>query len=945
VPRGLEVGRGYIAVDVDEAGAHAQLRGFAQLGGQALGAITLAAGALTTAVATTGVQFNSLKEQASIAFTSLLHDGGAAQAFLAELTRFAATTPFELPGLIDNARQLLGVGLAADKVIPTLQSLGDAAGALGLNQEAFNRILLATSQAMSKGKLQGEELLQFAENGIPVFQLLAKALGKPVPEIQKLSSEGKLLAAEVLPKLFAQMSLDYGGAMAAQSKTLVGQWSTLKDTSRILAGTGFRPVFDEAKRVVGALGELAGSDDATRFAERFADRLDVAIDAAKRFGTGIRREFGGEVRTAIDQVSDRAADLGNRLHAVLEPALNGLVTVAHKALPALQKVGEVTGGVLRAGLDAAATVTKAFEEHADGLADTVETAGETIEKVGHVALPVLEAGLKVVALSAQTVLHAVELLNGPLGLLTGAVIAGAAAWKAYTLTASLATTAFGAIRPDAVAGRLKNVGSRVDDVALSAGVLTERFTGSARAGEKVATAGSRVGTALTRVGSLLPVVGIGAVAIGTAFELLSGRAKDANDEIERYATALNKGGQEGKEAQQHLDQLRSRYAELQTQIETLTKAAQEGRFSPLLVSFQSEAGGIKTEIDKITSAADRQRIVLTTLQEAQGNLAKAQADYSRAIRDFGEGSPQAAAAQQQVALAAAAVEREQRRAAEATKSHTDRMLEQAQQAFALANADLALRQAEAGVEQAQRAAADATAAHGARSAEAQQANLTLEQSMLAAADAAARKAQQENAGKSQTEQTTAATQAYVAELLKLASAAGTNAPPEILKLIAGLDSSQLAAFEAAAATGQFKTQVISLPDGRTVRIAVDDQGTPVVGRLYSQLTALERTWQVTVKILQDGRVPTGLFNIGPRAEGGPVRKGMPYLVGEKGLPELYVPDYNGWIYNGDQTRRLLSAMASTTRDPIVINNLHLRALSDRFELDQVQEELYYAGVR
>ena len=41
-------------------------------------------------------------------------------------------------------------------------------------------------------------------------------------------------------------------------------------------------------------------------------------------------------------------------------------------------------------------------------------------------------------------------------------------------------------------------------------------------------------------------------------------------------------------------------------------------------------------------------------------------------------------------------------------------------------------------------------------------------------------------------------------------------------------------------------------------------------------------------------VPKGSFNITPKAEGGPVTGGKPYLVGERG-PELFSPGVSGMI--------------------------------------------------
>lgn len=179
---------------------------------------------------TTGIDTAASLEQARIGFTQLLGSASAADKQLSALQNFAATTPFEINGLIDSSRILMGVGVAAEDVIPMLRDFGDTAGALAIPGDAFQRIMLAMSQSIAAGKIKLGDMNQLMNNGLPIWQLLSKAMGKPVGEIQNMISHGQLLTKDVLPKLQAQMQKDYGGSMAKQSQTLNGLWSTLKDT-------------------------------------------------------------------------------------------------------------------------------------------------------------------------------------------------------------------------------------------------------------------------------------------------------------------------------------------------------------------------------------------------------------------------------------------------------------------------------------------------------------------------------------------------------------------------------------------------------------------------------------------------------------------------------------------------------------------------------------------
>src|SRR5690554_875617 len=163
-------------------GLSSKIVGIGRLAARAFRVAAVAGGALVSAGTAIGVRTAANLEQANIAFETLLGSGRKAQRFLRDLTKFAERTPFELPGLIDAARQLIGVGQSAESVIPTLRAWGNAAGALGLNQEQFNRVLIAVTQSMAKGKVQAEELMQITEAGVPIWPLLARAMGKTVPE-------------------------------------------------------------------------------------------------------------------------------------------------------------------------------------------------------------------------------------------------------------------------------------------------------------------------------------------------------------------------------------------------------------------------------------------------------------------------------------------------------------------------------------------------------------------------------------------------------------------------------------------------------------------------------------------------------------------------------------------------------------------------------------------
>ncbi|MBD1584762.1 tape measure protein [Pseudoalteromonas sp. S16_S37] len=142
------------------------------------------------------------------------------------VTQFTKNTPLQLGEVSQAFVKLKAFGL--DPMDGTLQSITDQALKLGGGFEEVQGISLALGQAWAKQKLQGEEILQLVERGIPVWELLEKVTGKNVQELQKLSSAGKL-GRDVIKQLIDEMGRTSAGSAAAQMALFSGQVSNAKD--------------------------------------------------------------------------------------------------------------------------------------------------------------------------------------------------------------------------------------------------------------------------------------------------------------------------------------------------------------------------------------------------------------------------------------------------------------------------------------------------------------------------------------------------------------------------------------------------------------------------------------------------------------------------------------------------------------------------------------------
>lgn len=206
--------------------------------------IAVGAGAAIVSIGKMGIAYNSLKEQAEIAFTTMLGSGEAAREMLADLETFAAKTPFEFEKLLPQSQQLKAFGFEAKRIIPMLTTIGDAVSGLGGGGEKIRRVTLALGQMQAKGKVAAQELMQLTEAGIPAWQYLADTLNTDVAGAMKLVEQRSVDAGVAISGILAGMDTDFGGMMEQQAQTLEGAWSTIKDTAKQIAGEITEPVFD-----------------------------------------------------------------------------------------------------------------------------------------------------------------------------------------------------------------------------------------------------------------------------------------------------------------------------------------------------------------------------------------------------------------------------------------------------------------------------------------------------------------------------------------------------------------------------------------------------------------------------------------------------------------------------------------------------------------------------
>ena len=167
-------------------------------------------------------------QQLEVAFKTMLGSEDKANALMQQLVKTAATTPFDLQGVANGAKQLLAYGENVENVNDDLIRLGNIAA--GLSQP-LGDIVYLYGTTMTQGRLYTADLNQFTGRGIPMIRELAKVFGVAKNEVRGLVEAGKVGFPEV-QKVIQNLTNEGGmfyNLMQEQSKTITGQISNIED--------------------------------------------------------------------------------------------------------------------------------------------------------------------------------------------------------------------------------------------------------------------------------------------------------------------------------------------------------------------------------------------------------------------------------------------------------------------------------------------------------------------------------------------------------------------------------------------------------------------------------------------------------------------------------------------------------------------------------------------
>lgn len=271
-----------------------------------------------------------------MSFNTLLGSEEKAADLMAQLTKTAAITPFDLQGVANGAKQLLAYGEAAEDVNDTIIQLGNIAAGMGLSIDYITQLYGTT---VSKSHMDTMDLKQFKGQGIAIDEAIAEVMGIAKEKVAQAITNGEV-TGDIVKAAISNLAGGTGkftGMMENQSKTILGQISNLEDAIDSMFNEIGKKSQDSISSAISGVSYLV--ENYEKVGEEIG-KLVVAYGAYKAAlisisafeGAGARQELETlkELTKVVEEQGDAELEELVKKGAITEAEANELLTLRSK---------------------------------------------------------------------------------------------------------------------------------------------------------------------------------------------------------------------------------------------------------------------------------------------------------------------------------------------------------------------------------------------------------------------------------------------------------------------------------------------------------------------------------------------------------------------------------------------------------------------------------------
>ena len=360
---------------------------FGKIGKIGVAATAAVGGALVGLAAKGGFDRALNIERAQTKLKALGHDTRSVDGIMNDALASVKGTAFGLGDAASVAAGLVASGVKQGGQLQTvLKTVGDTAQIAGVEFKDMGTIF---GKVAATGRLQGDEMLQLMEAGIPVLQYLADHFHVTAEEAQKMVSDGKVSFAD----FEAAMREHVGGAALSAGESFDGAMANVKAALSRLGESVATPVikgltglFNQAIPLIDGFTAAAKpmlehiGDSLQHGLEQVIPAIGGVVSTIGSMLDGLRRGLGGAFSTLGDALHPAANKIKNTfltLFAGIKNQVDGDVGGMTDGIGV--KVQGLAAKIAPALGDVAMRAAEAFQRLMPSVQDIIDRAGAAFD--------------------------------------------------------------------------------------------------------------------------------------------------------------------------------------------------------------------------------------------------------------------------------------------------------------------------------------------------------------------------------------------------------------------------------------------------------------------------------------------------------------------------------------------------------------------------------------
>lgn len=250
-----------------------------------------------------------------------------AQALVEWNQQLAINSPFSEEGVAQAFKMAQSYGFVSETASKAdvdakrlTQALIDFSAGSGKTEADMNGIALALGQIQARGSLAGQEVIQLAQRGINVDEILSDAFGKSKAEIVDLRENGLIPADQAILAIVQSLENDYGGAAQRSAESMAGLQNSLQDLYNVSSRLVLGPVFEAAQPYIAEFTRSLQDPETKKALEDLGKDLGYLVTQALPPTV----EYIKQVASGTKEFADNMVFLGEKAAPVIDTIRNGL---------------------------------------------------------------------------------------------------------------------------------------------------------------------------------------------------------------------------------------------------------------------------------------------------------------------------------------------------------------------------------------------------------------------------------------------------------------------------------------------------------------------------------------------------------------------------------------------------------------------------------------------